>query len=128
MDICRARDYWVIESDEALKVAWDLFKAEDYSYSLFFGHLAVEKILKAIYVVRNGEQPPFIHDLIKLAENSDIKLDQNYRKNLTEITIFNLESRSSDEKRSFRKKCTKDFTKEWLIVIEEIFKWLKPML
>jgi len=47
---------------------------------------------------------------------------------LLKITSFNLESRYPDERRSFRKKCTEDFTREELTQIEEIFQWLKSMV
>lgn len=128
MDTERAKNFWIIESDEALKVAWQIFDAKSYSYALFFGHLAVEKILKAIYVDKKGEQPPFTHNLVKLAEMLGIQLDQRQENALVEITRFNLESRYTDETRDFRKKCTENFTEIWMNEIEEIHKWLKSIL
>jgi hypothetical protein len=44
------------------------------------------------------------------------------------ITAYNLESRYPDEKRSFRKKCSADFTRNELSMIGEIFRWLQSML
>jgi len=44
------------------------------------------------------------------------------------FTAFNLESKYPDEKRSFRKKCTEEFTVSEMKQIEEIFLWLKSML
>jgi HEPN domain-containing protein len=128
MDTERIKDYWIVESEYDLKVAWDTFNAGNYSYALFFGHLVIEKILKAIYVNRKKKQAPFIHDLLRLAETLEIRLDQNQRDEFFEITAFNLESRYPDEKRSFRKRCTKDYARKWLIKIEEIHKWLKSIL
>jgi len=128
MDIERIKNYWIVESEEALKVAWQIFNAKSYSYSLFFGHLAIEKILKAIYVDKKKEQPPFTHNLLKLSEVLDTQLDQRQIDAFIEITAFNIESRYSDEEGSFRKKCNKKFTKGWLNKIEEIHKWLKSML
>lgn len=40
--------YWLTEAEEALEVAQHLIEKADYSYALFFGHLAVEKMLKAL--------------------------------------------------------------------------------
>jgi len=128
MDAEKVKNYWVVESDEALKVAWQIFNAKSYSYALFFGHLAIEKILKAIYVDKTKQQPPFTHNLLKLAEVLDTQLDQRQRDAFIEITAFNIESRYSDEDGSFKKKCTKEFAKGWLNKIEEIHKWLKSML
>ena len=128
MDTEKVKDYWIVESEYDLKVAWDTFNAGNYSYALFFGHLVLEKILKAIYVDRKKEHAPFIHNLLKLAEISEISIDQAQKDALNEITRFNLESRYPDDKKSFRKECTEDFTRKWLNVIEEIYKWLKSML
>jgi len=103
-------DYWLEEAEEALKVADHLFEKKDFSYSLFFGHLAVEKMIKAIYVKKKEEHGPHIHNLIRLAEQADIALSAELKETLIIITAFNLESRYPDEKRSFRSKCTEPYT------------------
>jgi HEPN domain-containing protein len=48
MDKNEIVDYWIAEAEESLDVAQHLFEKEDFSYALFFGHLAVEKIIKAV--------------------------------------------------------------------------------
>jgi len=124
----KVRDFWMEEADEALNVAGHLFDKEDFSYALFFGHLAIEKLLKAIYVARKKEQAPFIHNLDRLAEMSGISLTEEQQERLIRISRFNLEARYPDEKRTFRKICTKEFTSKELAEIEEVYKWLKSML
>jgi len=47
---------------------------------------------------------------------------------LETITDFNLEARYPDEKFSFRKKCTKEFTGKYLKEIGEVKKWLEKQL
>lgn len=128
MDIEKVKNYWAEEATEALQVAWHLFEKKDYSYALFFGHLAIEKILKAIYVSEKKEHAPYIHNLVKLAEITNIQLTKAQKEKLIEITTFNLESRYPDERRSFRSKCTQDFTSSELNKTEEIFNWLKSKL
>jgi len=128
MDIQKVKEYWAEEATEALEVTRHLYEKKDYSYALFFAHLAIEKILKAIYVSIKNEHAPYIHNLQRLAELSDIHLDDAQRDALIKITSFNLESRYPDEKRSFRKKCTEEFTKKEIEETEVIFKWLKSML
>lgn len=56
MDKQKVRKYWEEEAEEALKVANHLLEKGDYSYALFFGHLAIEKILKALYVSRRASK------------------------------------------------------------------------
>lgn len=128
MDVEKVKEYWIQEAEEALQVAWHLFEKNDYSYALFFGHLAVEKIIKAIYVVKKGEQSPYIHNLQRLAKMADIPLTELQEGSLIKINTFNLKSRYPDEKRLFRKKCTEAFTINELKQIEEVFQWLKLML
>lgn len=124
----KVKNFWIEESEEALNVADHLFEKGDYSYSLFFGHLSVEKILKAIYVARKKEQAPFIHNLKLLAEDAGIAISPEQADELLRISAFNLESRYPDEKRTFRKKCTYAFTETELIKIKDIYQWLKSML
>jgi len=121
-------DYWLEESDEAFKVAEHLFDKKDYSYSLFFGHLAVEKLLKSIYIHRKGEHAPQIHNLVRLAQQAGLVLSAGQIEALNKITAYNLEARYPDEKRSFRLKCTEPFTSAQLTEIMEIIKWLKSTM
>lgn len=121
-------DYWLEEAEEALKVADHLFEKKDFSYSLFFGHLAVEKIIKAIYVLKRNEHAPQIHNLLRLAEQAGITMPAGQKETLIIITAFNLESRYPDEKRSFRIKCTQQYTEAELAKIKEIIKWLKSTM
>jgi len=41
------------------------------------------------------------------------------------VSTFNLEARYPDEKRSFRQKCTPEYTNQQMIIIREIFSWLQ---
>ena len=56
MDRKEIVEFWVTEANEAQAVAQHLFEKKDYSYSLFFGHLAIEKFLKALFVQRTKEE------------------------------------------------------------------------
>lgn len=40
--------YWVKTSEEDLKSMESVFQAEKYDWSLFIGHLSLEKVLKAL--------------------------------------------------------------------------------
>ena len=92
------------------------------------GKIIKRKTLKAIYITRKEVHAPYIHNLKRLAELSDVQLTEEREDELIRITAFNLESRYPDEKRDFRKKCTEAFTKNELTLIEEVFKWLKSIL
>ena len=118
-------DYWASEANESLQVAKHLFEKKDYSYSLFFGHLAIEKLLKSIYVKTKDENVPRTHHLIRLAKASNLNIPEDIAADLIRITAFNLEARYPDYKKSFRAKCTKHFTSQELDKIDGVFQWLK---
>ena len=128
LDIEKIKSYWIVEADEALDVTDHLFEKKDYSYALFFGHLAVEKILKSLYVSNKREHAPPIHNLQRLANLTGISLDEDKTEKLILISSFNIEARYPDVKRSFREKCTKEFTLEQICIIKEMYKWLKAKI
>jgi len=127
-DVEQVVSYWLTEADEALQVADHLVEKEDYSYALFFGHLAVEKVLKALYASRMQQHAPPIHNLIRLARAARVKLDETQTESLITITAFNIEARYPDLKRAFRQKCTAEFTARQMATIKEVFQWLRSLI
>ena len=117
-------DYWITSSENDWIVAGHLLEKGDFTYSLFFGHLTLEKLLKAYFVAVKGKTPPLTHRLVYLAEKSELDLDDQQMELLEIVTDFNLEARYPDEKFSFYKRCTKEFTVNYLNRIEEMKKWL----
>jgi HEPN domain-containing protein len=128
VDIVAIRDYWEAEAKDDLKVAEHLFEKGDYSYCLFFGHLAIEKLLKAIFVAKNKKHAPPIHNLVRLARKAHVEIDKESVDNLATITSFNIEARYPDMKRSFREKCNEEYTRHQFNKIKEIFAWLQLIL
>ncbi len=55
--------YWIESSDNDFKTMLDLFKTKNYNWSLFMGHLVIEKLLKAQYIFIKNGFPPLTHDL-----------------------------------------------------------------
>ena len=117
-------NYWVSTAENDWRVAGHLFEKGDYPYALFFGHLTLEKLLKAVFVKKFDESPPFTHRLVFLAEKAELLVTAEQLELLEIITDFNLESRYPDEKFSFFNKCTAQFTQNYLTKIEELKKWL----
>ncbi len=60
--------FWVSEAEKSQKVAQHLFAKKDYSYALFFGHLAIEKLLKSIHAKVVDENVPRTHNLPRIAK------------------------------------------------------------
>ena len=116
--------YWLESAEDDWKVAGHLFEKGDYTYALFFGHLTIEKILKAVYVDRRNAVPPFTHRLVRIAEEMALDLSEAQLERLEIITDFNLEARYPDESFSFKRKCTRQFAEHHLEYIREMRQWL----
>jgi len=65
---------------------------------------------------------------LRLARLADIQMSQEKNERLVLITGFNIEARYPDLKRSFRKKCTKDYAATQIREIKEIMKWLRQTM
>ena len=84
--------------------------------------LALEKILKAVFVKRNDNNiPPKVHNLVRLAELSDIKLDNDQKFCLDKINDFNIQTRYPDYKLEFYKRCNAEYADEYLTKIKEFY-------
>ena len=127
-DVERVKTYWLTEAEEALQVADHLVEKTDYSYALFFGHLAIEKVLKALYVAKFQDHAPPIHNLLRLARAAGLELDETQTDALITITAFNIEARYPDVKRAFRQRCTAEYTERQMVVIEELYEWLRSRM
>jgi HEPN domain-containing protein len=120
--------FWLTSADNDWLVAGHLFEKGDYSYALFLAHLTVEKTLKALFVFMRDDVPPFTHRLIYLADKAGVILSDERLELLESVTDFNLEARYPDEKFSFKKRCTLNFTKHYLSKIEELCGWLRQLM
>jgi len=121
-------NYWIKSSDYDFEAAEDLLKAGKFAHALFFGHLAIEKILKALFVQVKEDYAPKTHNLLMLVKSINIEVDDKRLNYIIEINTFNMEARYPDEKLEFYEKCTEEFTKNKMNGISGIIKWLKEKL
>jgi len=122
-------DYWLHGAAESLKDMRSALKGKRRTNAMFCGHLAVEKILKALCAVRNVEIARE-HKLLKLAKDSGYitVLSTTEQQELLTITSFNLEARYDDYKRRFHAICTPQYVDTWSKVISRWYKEVKKLV
>ncbi len=121
--------YWLESAKHDLDTAESMYASGKYDWCLFVGHLVLEKVLKANFVARNdNNMPPKTHNLVRLAEISEIDLSDRRRILLDKITDFNLQTRYPDYKLSFYKRCTEEYSKEYFNEIKELHIWLNSLI
>jgi len=120
--------YWLDSSEEDFETMITLFENKRYSWSLFIGHLMIEKLLKSLYVKLNNDYPPYIHNLLRLAEKCNLDLNDKQQSFLVTVTAFNINARYDDYKMSFQKKCTPEFTTIWIKQLKDKRLWIKALI
>lgn len=121
-------NYWVETASKDYHTMLNLFNSKDYHWSLFIGHLVIEKLFKAIYIKNLNNNPPRTHDLLRLSEQAQIHTTEEQKDDLDLITTFNISARYPDFKHSFYQKCDYNFTKSNIKKIEELRTWLLLIL
>ncbi len=120
--------YWLEGAEYDFGVADAMFQAGKYPYALFLGHLALEKLLKALVVKNTRSHAPITHSLSLLAEKARLPIPETTLIKLREFMEFHFEARYPRQEMVFYAKCTKDYTTEKLNEIKEVYKWLKEQL
>ena len=128
IDIQKTINHWITRSDQDYETMIHLYNSKDYHWALFMGHLVIERLLKAFVVRKTDNHSPFIHDLRRLSKLSGIVFIDEYKRWLDTITTFNLNARYDDYKQDFYKKCTSEYTDQWISNIKTLREWIKMKL
>ena len=120
--------YWLTTAEHNYRTAKFLLEGRRYPESLFFCHLMIEKVLKALIVHRTKTHAPYTHKLVDLAKLAKIDLSPKQIDALTTITEFNIAARYNEIKFGFYKRCTKTYTEKYFSISEELYLWLKKQL
>lgn len=84
---------WLDIAKEALEVAKDLFRAGRYLYTTFFCQQAAEKAFKGVIEKKLKEEPPYIHDLVKLADLAGYSRDEMTTGYLEDLNLHYIKGR-----------------------------------
>ena len=103
--------YWLDTCDDDRITMEALFASGRYTHSLFFGHLYVEKICKALWVKNHVDNtPPRIHNLGKILEGIETGLSDSDLMFLFDLNRYQISGRYPDYVNALKKKTTKEFT------------------
>ena len=120
INIDKIFNHWITTSDKDFETMINLYNFKDYHWSIFIGHIVIERLLKAVVVQETNYYATFSHDLRRLVKLSKIKFNDEYFAWLDTITTFKLNARYDSYKQAFYKKCTSDFTAKWISNIKEL--------
>ncbi len=125
LDTEKTINHWIDTSDKDFHTMINLYASKDYHWSLFIGHIVIERLLKACVLKHTSKHAPFTHDLARLAKLSGIDFSNEHSDWFDTLTTFNLNARYDSYKEAFYRKCTYEFTTEWIEKIKTVRSWIK---
>ena len=121
-------DYWLDGANHDYDIYLSLKKSKKCTGALFFGHIVLEKLFKALVVSKSKEYAPKTHDLAYLSVLAKLDLSKDDLLLLKQINTFNLNTRYPDDRNNFYKICTVSFATKYYKEIEKIYKQLCLLL
>lgn len=113
--------YWQKTAEHDYETMLGLFRIKRYSDCLFFGHIVLEKVLKALVVLETKEQAAYTHNLVQLMTDACLDLTDQEKDLLSIVNRFNIRARYPDEKLRFYKMCTKPYSEAHLRRIKALY-------
>ena len=121
IDIAKQIAFWRDSAKEDWDVARQLVDNGRTRHGLFFAHLAIEKILKAIICKHSQDLAPRLHNLSRLAELAALTLDTGRMEVLAEMNAFHVEGRYPE---NMMNAPTKEEALNYIAGAEEVVQWL----
>lgn len=87
-------EYWSSQVKDDFDCALVLNKAKHYAQSLFWAHLALEKMIKAFWIYKNeSNTPPLVHNLVRLIVQTNEKFTDDDLLFFNEMNVFQIKGR-----------------------------------
>jgi len=122
--------YWIKLSDEDLRAGRTLLIGGHYLYVGFMCHQCIEKIFKAVYEHLINDTPPFIHDLMQIANKAGIfeKLDDEQIGFIERLSPLNIRARYPDYKKNLAREMTKAVCENLIANTQKLQQWTKEQI
>jgi len=125
VDIVKHISYWRETAQEDWDVGFKLIDAGHTRHGLFFVHLALEKLLKALVCKHTGDIAPRIHNLLRLVELTGIAVTTAQLNTLADMNAFHIEGRYPE---SMTPPPTAQEARAYMAAAEEVYQWLTKKL
>jgi len=124
--------YWLCIADYDIETARAMLKTGRYLYVGFMCHQVIEKALKAVISrdCEEGEIPPKIHDLSKLAVRAKLfdLMTEEQQDFMDYLNPLNIESRYPEYKDEIAADLTKENSGELIRGTEAMLCWIREQL
>jgi HEPN domain-containing protein len=116
---------WVKSSDYDIATAEAMLKSKRYVYVIFFCHLSLEKLLKAVVCKVTQKIAPKTHDLIFLKKLAEIEVPKEHRLLVAHLNSASIPTRYPEDISKMSRQYNQAAAKKYLKETKELRKWLK---
>lgn len=118
-------NYWLSQANDDWEAVETLIKGKKFLQALFFTHLVIEKICKALWIKHNETNiPPKTHNLLYLLSKTPTELSAEQSEFLLNLNRFQLEGRYPEYVSDIKKISDEKLTFQILKQAEELKSWL----
>lgn len=117
--------YWVDIARYDLETARQMQRTKRYLYTVFMCQQSIEKLLKAIYLLKFKKEAPRSHNLVYLESLASLAIDDQQQNLLAELTAYYIEGRYPNYKVKLSALLSRRKAGVILGRTEVLFRWLK---
>lgn len=119
----------VAQADNDKGAAEALLAAGYYAHALFWLHLVLEKLCKAVWVKKNNDiKYPYIHNLLRLLRESGIEITSMQAEFFASMNQFQAMGRYGDDLRKLEETVQKQSCENYFDKGNAEIKWLKELM
>lgn len=118
--------YWTEIADYDIGTAESLYKTRRWLYVAFMCHQAIEKTLKAYWCGTRTDDPPYIHNHMRLAEGCGLydKMTDEQKDFLDKVTNYNIEARYPEDKDALYRQLSKQACRQIIDETKQLMQWI----
>ncbi len=130
MDVNERYSYWIDLADYDIETAKAMLKTKRFLYIGFMCHQSIEKAIKAYHWKKTETEPAYIHNLLRLAEQSGLinEFNEKHTTLINQLNPLNIEARYPRSKEELLKTLNLKKCKSLLNQTEELLQWIKTRL
>ncbi len=121
--------YWSDQVYDDFDCALVLYKANHYAQSLFWAHLSLEKMCKALWIYKNETNtPPLVHNLLRLITQTGEIFEDEDLMFFNEMNVFQIKGRYPHYAEKLDETISQETCLQYLTKTENILKCLQQKL
>lgn len=123
-------NYWLDMAEYDLDTARAMLESGRYLYVGFMCHQVIEKSIKAYFWNSQYEEPPYTHNLLILANKSNLTehINDDMKKLLNRLMPLNIQARYPQDREELLKILTDQVCIDLLNQTEDLFLWIRTLL